>query len=193
KPVNFGVALTRTVYRLADYRDLYSTGRLNNYTGAYYNNGITFSLGRRLKAPDRFMTLTHALSLQQYTLDELDFFAIGYRNGRSYNITFNTTLSRNTLSDMQFPRRGSSFSLAGTVTPPYSAFRSNEYKDQQDKYRWVEYHKWMFDASWFATITGKLVINTRANLGFLGRYNEKQDISPFGRFVVGGSGLAGQG
>lgn len=193
KPVNFGVALTRTVYRLADYRDLYSTGRLNNYTGAYYNNGITFSLGRRLKAPDRFMTLTHALSLQQYTLDELDFFAIGYRNGRSYNITFNTTLSRNTLSDMQFPRRGSSFSLAGTVTPPYSAFRSNEYKDQQDKYRWVEYHKWMFDASWFATITGKLVINTRANLGFLGRYNDKQDISPFGRFVVGGSGLAGQG
>src|SRR5690606_9632932 len=99
KPVNFGVALTRTVYRLADYRDLYSTGRLNNYTGAYYNNGITFSLGRRLKAPDRFMTLTHALSLQQYTLDELDFFAIGYRNGRSYNITFNTTLSRNTLSE----------------------------------------------------------------------------------------------
>lgn len=193
KPINFGVALTRTVYRLADYRNLYSTGRLNNYTGAYYNNGITFSLGRRLKAPDRFMTLTHALSLQQYTLDELDFFAIGYRNGRSYNITFNTTLSRNTLSDMQFPRRGSSFSLAATLTPPYSAFRSNDFKDQQDKYRWVEYHKWMFDASWFATITGKLVINTRANLGFLGRYNDKQDISPFGRFVVGGSGLAGQG
>jgi outer membrane protein insertion porin family len=192
KPINFGVALTRTVYRMTDYRNIYFGGQMN-YLGAYYNNGITFSLGKRLKAPDRFMQLTHALSLQRYRLDSLDFFNIGYNNGHSNNITFNTTLSRNTLSDFQYPRRGSSFSLSATLTPPYSAFRKKEYADQNDRFKWIEYHKWMFDASWFATITGKLVLNTRAHMGFLGNYNSKNSISPFGRFIVGGSGLAGQG
>lgn len=192
KPINFGVALTRTVYRMTDYRNIYFGGQLN-YLGSYYNNGITFTLGKRLKEPDRFMQLTHALSLQRYTLDSLDFFGIGYSNGKSSNITFNTTLSRNTLSDFQYPRYGSSFSLSATLTPPYSLLRNKEYADQNDRFKWIEYHKWMFDASWFATITGKLVLNTRAHMGFLGNYKASNPISPFGRFIMGGSGLAGQG
>ncbi len=195
KPINFGVALTRTVYRMTDYSSLMfgGGGQSLTYRGAYFNNGITFSLGKRLKAPDRFMQLTHSLSLQRYTLDSLDFFSIGYNNGNSNNITFNTTLSRNTLSDFQYPRSGSSFSLSATLTPPYSAFRKTDYADLTEKYKWIEYHKWMFDASWFATITGKLVLNTRAHMGFLGNYGARNGISPFGRFIVGGSGLAGQG
>ncbi len=193
KPINFGVALTRTVYRITNFNRLYTTGSLN-YLGAYYNNGVTVSLGRRLKEPDRFMQLIHSLSYQRYRLDSLDLFSSGYTNGVSNNVTFNTTLSRNTLTDFQYPRGGSSFSLSGTVTPPYSLLRGTQQAvDRQDRYRWVEYHKWMFDASWFATITGKLVLNTRAHLGFLGSYGRQGDISPFGRFIVGGSGLAGQG
>lgn len=196
KPINFGVALTRTVYRVTNYNALYSgnvSSARNNFLGGYYNNGITFSLGRRLKEPDRFMVLSHSLSLQRYRLDSLDFFNIGYNNGRSTNITFNTTLSRNTLSDFQFPRSGSSFSLSGTFTPPYSVFRKNDYSDVKDKFKLVEYHKWMFDASWFATVVGKLVLNARSHMGFLGSYGDKVGLSPFGRFIVGGSGLAGQG
>ena len=63
----------------------------------------------------------------------------------------------------------------------------------QSKFKLVEYHKWMFDASWYATITGKLVVSARAHMGFLGSYGNKVGLSPFGRFIVGGSGLAGQG
>lgn len=195
KPINFGVALTRTVYRISNPYDIYTRpkGSKQNFYGSYYNNGITFSLGRRLKVPDRFMVLSHSLSLQQYTLDSLDFFRIGYSNGKSYNVTFNTTLSRNTLTDFQYPRGGSSISLAATFTPPYSAFRKNDFTDAKDKFKLVEYHKWMFDASWYATITGKLVLSARAHMGFLGSYGDKVGLSPFGRFIVGGSGLAGQG
>lgn len=195
KPINFGVALTRTVYRISNPYDIYTRpkGSKQNFYGSYYNNGITFSLGRRLKKPDRFLVLSHSLSLQQYTLDSLDFFRIGYSNGKSYNVTFNTTLSRNTLTDFQYPRGGSSISLAATFTPPYSAFRKNDFTDAQDKFKLVEYHKWMFDASWYATITGKLVLSARAHMGFLGSYGDKVGLSPFGRFIVGGSGLAGQG
>ena len=195
KPVNFGVSLTRTVYRVTDFTTMWQrvNARNQRFIGSYYNNGITFSLGRRLKEPDRFMVLTNSLSFQRYRLDSLDFFNIGYSNGISNNITFNTTLSRNTLSDFQYPRNGSSFSLAATLTPPYSLFRREETIDLQDRFRWVEYHKWMFDASWFATITGKLVLSARTHMGFLGRYNRNADTSPFGRFIVGGAGLAGQG
>jgi outer membrane protein insertion porin family len=195
KPINFGVALTRTVYRITDYASLYTrvaAGR-QTFIGSYYNNGITFSLGKRLKEPDRFLVLSHSLSLQRYRLDSLDFFSIGYSNGISNNITFNTTLSRNTLSDFQYPRSGSNLSLAATFTPPYSAFRTKDFTDKQDKFKLVEYHKWMFDASWYATITGKLVVSARAHMGFLGSYGDKVGLSPFGRFIVGGSGLAGQG
>ena len=153
KPINFGVSLTRTVYRISNYGlGSYGSGYggygssyggyggysqvpagKQTFLGSYSNDGITFSLGRRLKVPDRFLVLTHSLSLQQYRLDSLDFFRIGYSNGKSYNITFNTTLSRNTLSDNQYPRLGSSLSLAATFTPPYSAFRKNDFSDVQSK------------------------------------------------------------
>ena len=195
KPVSFGVALTRTVYRMTDYRNMMFGGgnRTINYLGAYYNNGITFSLGKRLKKPDRNFQLTHALSLQRYRLDSLDFFSIGYNNGNSNNITFNTTLARNTLDNPQYPRRGSSLSLSATLTPPYSLIRNKEITDINNKFKWIEYHKWMLDMSWVQTITGKLVLNTRTHMGFLGNYKTGSGISPFGRFIVGGSGLAGQG
>ncbi len=195
KPINFGVSLQHTVYRVANFNSIYSSGGNGNvsYRGGYYNTGITFSLGRRLKEPDRNLVLTHSLSYQRYRLDSLDIFRIGYNNGVSNNVSFNTTISRNTLSDFQFPRSGSNISLSMTLTPPYSALRKNDYKDISDTYRWVEYHKWMFDATYYATITGKLVLSARTHMGYLGRYNKKLDYSKFGRFIVGGSGLAGQG
>jgi outer membrane protein insertion porin family len=197
KPINFGVSLQRTVYRMTDYRSIYGMtsggGRGIDYRGGYFNNGITVSLGRRLKEPDRNLVMTHSLSYQRYRLDSLDIFRIGYSSGISNNISFNTTISRNTLSDFQFPRSGSNISLSATFTPPYSALRNKEFTDKTDTYRWVEYHKWMFDMSYYATITGKLVLSARTHMGYLGSYNQKIGYSPFGRFIVGGSGLAGQG
>lgn len=50
----------------------------------------------------------------------------------------------------------------------------------------------MFDASWFTPVVGKLVFHAKANMGFLGRYNQQVDYNPFGRFVLGGAGLGMQ-
>ena len=198
KPISFGVSITKTVYRQADYSNLsnlYSraSGGIG-FKGAYYNTGVTVSVGKRLRIPDRYFTLTAALSYQRYRLDSLDLFGIGLNNGVSNNLTFNTTISRNTIDNPQFPRSGSSFTLSGTFTPPYSSITGKtNFDSKQEQFKWVEYHKWMFDASWFATITGKLVLSTRAHMGFLGRYNANLSISPFERFVLGGAGLAGVG
>lgn len=195
KPVNFGINLSHTVYRTVDYNNLYtrSTSGLK-FLGSYKNTGITVSLGKRLKIPDRYFVLSTALSYQRYRMDSLDLFGIGYPNGVSNNVTLNLTLSRNTIDNPQFPRGGSSFSLSGTFTPPYSAITGNtSFSTKEAQYKWVEYHKWMFDATWYQTVAGKLVLSTRAHLGFLGRYNQNLSISPFERFVLGGSGLAGYG
>jgi outer membrane protein insertion porin family len=198
KPNALSVSASHTVYKtFYDPLDPYSIYRSlqgRTPTGSYTNTAITVGLGRQLKVPDDFFTLSHSLSFQRYDLNNLDLFYIGYKNGISNNITFNTTLSRNSIDNPQFPRSGSSFSLSGSFTPPYSAFKTTTATEKpEDKYKFVEYHKWMFDASWFQTVFGKLVLNTRAHMGFLGSYNKRTSIGPFERFVLGGSGLAGQG
>ncbi|WP_374755984.1 outer membrane protein assembly factor BamA [Fibrisoma montanum] len=194
KPNALSVGVNHTVYRSYSFTDLYSRSTRGAVPiGSYVNTSFSVGLARQLKVPDDYFSLSHSLSYQRYDLNNLDIFYIGYRNGISNNITFNTTLSRNSIDNPQFPRSGSSFSLSGSFTPPWSAFRSVETSTPEDKYKLVEYHKWMFDASWFQTVFGKLVLNARAHMGFLGSYNKRTQIGPFERFVLGGSGLAGQG
>ncbi|MGA0557826.1 outer membrane protein assembly factor BamA [Larkinella sp. VNQ87] len=198
KPNALSVSLSRTIYRISDYNSLYTNpsayGR--TFLGSYGNTMISVGLGKRLRFPDDYFQLSNSLTYQRYELNNYDIFGIGLNNGTSNSITFNTTLARNSIDNPQFPRGGSSISLMATLTPPYSAFSNattNKNVDIRDRYKWVEYHKWMFDASWFATVTGKLVLNARAHMGFLGRYNSRTEFSPFERFVLGGSGLAGTG
>ncbi|MEZ0608942.1 outer membrane protein assembly factor BamA [Fibrella sp. WM1] len=195
KPNALSVSLSHTVYRSYNYYDLYSRGSGSAVPiGSYTNTAITLGLGRQLKVPDDYFSLSNSITYQQYDLNNLNIFGNGYSNGVSNNFTFNTTLSRNSIDNPQFPRLGSSFTLSGSFTPPYSVFRSKDYQpDAANPYRWVEYHKWMFDASWFQTAVGKFVLNARAHMGFLGSYNSRTAIGPFERFVLGGSGLAGQG
>ncbi len=199
KPNALSVSASHTVYQTFydpndPYGSIYQSLKGRKPTGSYTNTAFTVGLGRQLKVPDDFFTLSHSLSFQRYDLNNLDIFSIGYNNGISNNLTFNTTLARNSIDNPQFPRSGSSFSLSGTFTPPWSAFRQTTANESpEDKYKLVEYHKWMFDASWFQTVFGKLVLSTRAHMGFLGSYNRRTEIGPFERFVLGGSGLAGQG
>ena len=199
KPNALSVSASHTVYQTfydpTNPYSIYQSLKGKKPTGSYTNTALTVGLGRQLKVPDDFFSLTNSISFQRYDLTNLDIFQIGYANGVSNNFTFNTTLSRNSIDNPQFPRSGSSFTLSGSFTPPYSAFRkgSIETEKPEEKYKFVEYHKWMFDASWFQSVFGKLVLSTRAHMGFLGSYNSRTSIGPFERFVLGGSGLAGQG
>ncbi|WP_018619005.1 outer membrane protein assembly factor BamA [Spirosoma luteum] len=198
KPNALSVSASHTVYQTfydpSNPASIYQSLKGRKPTGSYTNTALTIGLGRQLKVPDDYFSLSNSISYQRYDLNNLDLFYIGYKDGISNNITFNTTLSRNSIDNPQFPRNGSSFTLSGSFTPPYSAFKTTtEAVKPENKYKFVEYHKWMFDASWFQTVFGKLVLNTRAHLGFLGSYNRRTEIGPFERFILGGSGLAGQG
>lgn len=63
--------------------------------------------------------------------------------------------------------------------------------DDEEKYKWVEYHKWKFKSNFFSSIAGDLVLSTRAQFGFLGYYNKDIGVTPFDRFFLGGDGLSG--
>ncbi|WP_448517939.1 outer membrane protein assembly factor BamA [Rhodoflexus sp.] len=158
--------------------------------GSLQISGVSVSLGRQLKVPDDWFVMTNALSYQYYNLN--NFFGFGaINNGRFNNFTFNTTLARNSIDNPTFPREGANVSLSVTVTPPYSLLTGRVEPLVNGSTQWIEYHRWMFDNSWFMKLTnnGKLVLHARAHMGFMGRFNPNIDTSPFERFVLGGSGL----
>ena len=63
----------------------------------------------------------------------------------------------------------------------------------QEKYKFMEYYKWTFKSKWYSAITDKLVLATRAEMGFLNMYNKSIGAAPFGRFYLGGDGMSGMG
>lgn len=154
-------------------------------------NGISFSLGKRLKKPDDFFLINNSVSFQVYNLNNYAGFL--FANGKSKNISFTNVLSRNSTDQPIYPRSGSNISLSLQITPPFSLFTGIDYATAAPnvKYEYIEYHKWKFDASFFTRLVGDLVLNSKANFGFLGYYNDDIGVSPFERFKLGGDGLAG--
>ena len=177
KPQSFSVSLNRSVVRYGSRFDASNSQSLKS-------NSITIGLGRQLRVPDDYFSLSNSLSYSQYNLNNYNVFP-GFSTGTANNITFNTTLARNSIDNPTYTRRGSSLSLSVNLTPPYSVFKGAH----PDGNEWVEFHKWMFDASWFTPLIGKLVLNTRAHFGYIGTYNKDRLPGPFERFKMGGAGL----
>ena len=160
--------------------------------------GLSIGLARRLKWPDNYFTLQHEISYQNYKLKNWQYYLI--HNGTSNNLSFKTTLSRSSIDNPLYTRHGSSFSLSVKITPPFSLFDNVNYsrlsssdRDQQKRYKWIEYHKWVFKGKMFSPIlnkTDKLVLYTGAEFGYLGYFNEDKR-SPFEGFEVGGDGMSG--
>lgn len=154
--------------------------------------GVTLGLGRLLKWPDDYFSLSYGLTYQRYQLDNFSS-VFSFATGTSDNINFKVALSRNSVDQPIYPRSGSSFSLSLQITPPISLLNGKDYSNasEQEKYRWIEYHKWKFDAAWYTTLVDKLVLATQVKFGVLGQFNPAIGSSPFERFYVGGAGLIG--
>jgi outer membrane protein insertion porin family len=159
------------------------------------------SLGTRLKWPDDNFVSSTALNIQSLKLnqwtqglfrtDQGEIVSTGTFN----NFSIRQNFTRSTINDPTFPKDGSNISLVIQATPPYSLFNPNkEYGElsANERFRFLEYHKWKFDVDWYTTITGKLVLKTSSRIGILGYYNKKIGTSPFERFQVGGDGLNNQ-
>lgn len=157
-------------------------------------HGLGFSLGRRLEWPDDFFTLYQSINLQRYSLKNYSsIFSFGNGNGNFNNLSYTLALGRRSDDNPIFPRKGSDLNLSLEVTPPYSLFSGKNYKNisENEKYEWIEYHKWKFYGSWYNQIVGDLVLAVKTKFGFLGMYNSDIGITPFERFYMGGDGLSG--
>ncbi|MFI3266151.1 MAG: outer membrane protein assembly factor BamA [Rikenellaceae bacterium] len=163
-------------------------------TAYFRTTGVSVGLGRRLKWPDQYFTLYNEFTYKAYSLDDWSYFIM--ENGRSNVFAFKTAIERNSIDQPIYPRRGSSFSAAVTVTPPYSLFDGKDYSDEdmsdEEKYKWIEYHKWEFAAEWYQSLSSNqnLVLMIKAQFGGLGSYNSDK-LSPFECFDVGGDGMSG--
>ncbi|MGM0612004.1 MAG: outer membrane protein assembly factor BamA [Bacteroidota bacterium] len=155
-------------------------------------NGASVSLGKRLKFPDDFFTLYQSLTYQNYDLNNY-YSTFSFSSGNSNNLSYTLELSRNSIDQPIFPRKGSELSLSVQMTPPYSIIEGKDYKNEPpaEKFKWVEYHKWKFKSSWYTSLAGDLVASMRTKFGFLGLYNRDMGIAPFERFYLGGDGLSG--
>ena len=169
---------------------------LQTATKHFRTIGASVGLGRRLSWPDRMFTLYNELMYQAYNLKDWDAFGLGFTDGTANIVALKTTLSRSTVRNPYFPSDGSEFSLSVAFTPPYSLFDGQDYSSaalsSEDRYRWIEYHKWGFSADWYFPITynEKLVLRAHAELGFIGTYNKHKD-TPFEGYQVGGDGMSG--
>lgn len=194
------------------YNYLYGWGNsYNNYYENFYDPdkyvkllGVSVGWGKRLRWPDDYFQLSVELAYQRYMLKNWQYFIV--TNGNCNNLNLGITLSRVSTDNQLFPRRGSEFLASLTITPPWSAFSHKDYKnlatnpkspnytaEQQEKYRWVEYHKWKFRAKTYTALTNGqkcFVLMTRVEFGILGSYN-KYKKSPFETYYMGGDGMSG--
>jgi len=192
-------------------------------------------VGSQLKWPDDFFSTNTTLTLEWINLSNFSgfgsqFFADGVAvtTGNFKNFSITQTLSRSSVSEPIYPRRGSRVSLSLQFTPPYSLFRDRKEGEIDpvdleialdremlirgpgnpmtsaeitafeqelglaDKFRYLEYHKWRFNAEWYFNIVDKFVIASSIKMGFLGAYNDDLGLTPFERFELGGDGLNNQ-
>ena len=156
--------------------------------------GLAAGLGKRLKWPDPNFSLYLEAQYTRYSLKNWNYFIMS--NGVANELSFKVALSRSTVDQPIYPRSGSEFSAILTFTPPYSLWDGRDYSDasmpDRVRYKWIEYHRWQLNARWFLPISrnNKLVLMAGAEMGFLGHYN-KNKVSPFERFEVGGDGMSG--
>ena len=200
-----------------NYRNAYYN-YMGGYGSSYYNNyenyydpdqyiqmlGASVGLGKRLRWPDDYFMLSVDLSYTRYMLKNWRYFIMS--NGNANNINLGVTLSRSSTDNPLFPRRGSEFMASLSVTPPWSKWDGKDYRnlannpqsptysqEQQEKFRWVEYHKWKFKSKTYTALSGGqkcFVLVSRIEWGLLGSYNSYKK-SPFEPYYMGGDGMSG--
>ncbi|MCH2199044.1 MAG: outer membrane protein assembly factor BamA [Flavobacteriales bacterium] len=167
--------------------------------------GASIGFGQRWKRPDDWFLMYAGVSYQHFDLNNFQSF-FSFSNGKSNNLALNFSIQRNSVADPIFPTWGSNVKFSFKATAPYSFIRKNilgedvDYASMTDeeKFKWVEYHKWKFTANWYTPLTKgseennrKLVLNANFGMGVLGLYNSDIGLSPFERFYLGGVFLSG--
>ena len=173
----------------SDYNNGYARSS-NKFFGIKMFNA-SVGLSSRLRWPDDYFSVSNAVSFTHYNLNNYDYFI--FTDGYSNCLAYHFSLNRNSSDALIFPRTGSEFLLSAQLTPPYSLFgKPKDYATMadQEKYKWLEYHKWKMNVTYYMNVVDNLVVMVRGKYGYLGHYNSRLGSSPFERFYLGGAGLS---
>lgn len=202
---------------------LYNYGSYGNNSSYYYQNaydpnkvlqmaGVSIGYGTRLSWPDDYFQFRATLAYRWYYLKNWEYLYY-MDNGVSNAFTLGLSLMRESIDQPIYPRRGSSFSVDLTLTPPASLFtgkkdwarlaalsdRSNtdlesRKEARKELYKFIEYYKIKFRSRTYTPINNSeqytLVLMTRADFGLIGSWN-KHFKTPFETFYFGGDGMSG--
>ncbi len=208
-----------SLYYNSIYGNNYNYGGYNYYENAYDPNkviqmaGVNVGFGTRLSWPDDYFQFQAMLSYRWYYLKNWDYL-FDMSNGVSNSLALTLSLSRTSIDQPIYPRRGSQFTVEATLTPPAKLFskhknweqlsylsrRSNTDTEQREAaarqlYKWIEYWKVKFKSKTYTPLTDPdgqwtLVMMTRADFALLGSWN-KYFKTPFETFYFGGDGMSG--
>ncbi|MBP5474326.1 MAG: BamA/TamA family outer membrane protein, partial [Bacteroidales bacterium] len=179
------------------YKSVLTTGTRRGEDGYTSMNiyGASIGLGKRLSWPDDFFTIYGQIGYQKYDMNNYSSYFV-FENGISNLFSFTAQIQRYSVSpSVLYPRSGSSYTLSLQITPPYSLLNNKDYSTMtdQEKFRWIEFHKWTFKAENYFPITknDKMVLASKFSFGYLGHYNNDIGPSPFENYSVGGDGMTG--
>jgi len=171
----------------------------NKITGYLHTTSATVEFGKRLKWPDDYFTLVPSINYQLYSLKNYTGTNFLFQNGQSHDINFALDLSRNSIDQQLYPRKGTMISAHMQLTLPYSYIFNSRKLDYTNpelaastRFQLLEYSKFKFRMEWYAPLSknNKLVFKASAKMGFLFAYNKDIGVSPFGRFELGGDGIS---
>jgi len=189
KPNSFSVSL---------YRSLMTNGTRKGEDGyqSMIIDGASMGLGKRVEWPDDYFSVYGELSYQKYNLNNYSYYHFLFENGQSNLLSLMGKVTRFSVGpNLIYPRSGSSYSLSLQVTPPYTLISGRDMSavTDEEKYKWIEFHKWVFKTENYFPLTknDKLVLSARFAFGYLGYYNRNIGPSPFENFYIGGDGMTG--
>ena len=205
QPFQLSTSLSHTV----QYRYDYFTGTADK-SQFMQISGASLGIAKRLRVPDDYFTLSQAIQYQYFNLKNYYTGLFTFGDGKANNLNYTVGLSRNnTYVNPIFPVGGSTFSLTGKFTLPYSLITGEDFSNMEEnpdfqlpngdpdlqkidqaKFMWLEYYKIKFNGTWYTTIIDKLVLKTQTDFGFIGSYNNDRGNIPFERFYLGGDGMA---
>ncbi len=200
KPNTLSLSYSRTaINRTPSSSRFLENGALNPEHSSMRLRGGSVGFGKRLKRPDDYFSFFANVSFQKFLLQNYSQIFPQFPTGNANNLSLGLTVQRNSVSEPIYPTAGSTVKLSLKATPPYSKFSRSEgfdYGNPEDRFKWVEYHKWKFTVDWYTPLTpstsekkAKLILNNRIGMGLLGTYTDRTGTSPFERFYVGGVNL----
>ncbi|MDA8787380.1 outer membrane protein assembly factor BamA [Schleiferiaceae bacterium] len=166
-------------------------GRTDSTAQKIAITGVTLGQGQRLKWPDDYFTLYHALEYRRFDINNYPFVGGNFTTGIANSVAYTLSLRRDNRDLPIFPTRGSSIAFTMEATPPVSLLDGRDYSklSTEDKFKFIEYHKWKFSGDYYAQIMKNFVVRSYSEFGFLGSYNKDYGLPPFERYYLGGDGL----